>query len=159
SDLETTARKLDAERDHAQTEFERGATAVQAITKVEDLLKQADDLAASNAKFTGTHEDRQKNQHDIDDLMAQVQKTLASACSADDRLFNGSATLTAGPGQSLQIDPLSLKRLGHISDHGRPVNLADIASHKVLDTSTKRDNASAARRSIKKALDRLEEVH
>jgi flagellin-like hook-associated protein FlgL len=152
TDLDTVARQLDDERDSLETNFGRGATADSALVKLEDSLKQVDDLVTENEKSGLSHADRIKNQKQIDKLLAGVDEALTSAGDVTERVLNGETTVAAG-GESIQIDRTSLASLGHIPGNGHTLSLRDLFSGKALDTSTHKHSAiELAHKTTTKAL-------
>lgn len=150
------ARAVDDERIALQDAYDGGGKAFTALTHIEELLTEADALAAANGKSGAGVRTRRENQKKIDALLEEVSTTAADVTSPDGPLLDGTGVLVAGRASknttSLKLDRVAPDALGHVVVNGRTLSLADLARRKPLDTSTgQRSDIANARRSLEAA--------
>jgi hypothetical protein len=155
--VERIARAVDDERIALQDAYDGGGQAVTALTRIDELLGEAQTLAVANGKSGAGVRTRRENQAKIDALLKEIESAAADVKSPDDkRLLDGTGVLVAGRSsrktESLKLEEVSLDSLGRVVVDGRTFSLADVARSKPLDTSSgKRSDVGDARRSIESA--------
>lgn len=155
--VERVARAVDDERIALQDAYDGGGQAFTALTRIEELLTEADVLAAANGKSGAGQRTRRENQSKIEALFREIETTAADVKSAGGTpLLDGDATLTAGRASSkkasLKLDRVALDSLGRVIINGRSLSLEDVARRKPLDTAEgKRSDVADARRAMEAA--------
>ena len=155
--VERIARAVDDERIALQDAYDGGGNAFTALTRIDELLTEAQTLATANGKSGAGVRTRRENQSRIDKLLKDIETTAAEVKSPDGTpLLDGNGVLVAGKAsrktESLRLDPVTLDSLGKIVVDGRTVSLADVARRKPLDTSDgQRSDVADARRAIASA--------
>lgn len=152
-DLELVSRQLDGEREQLQTDYTNAGEASAALTKIEELLTEADKLAENAEKMGLGQISRRANQKKLNAIIEQIEDTIANASATNKALFRGQTVLTAGI-RTLKIDRVTLDDLGSVVTNGRSYNLADLKPNGLLDTARhpKRRTAVNAQASISAAL-------
>lgn len=159
SGVERVARAVDDERIALQDAYDGGGNAFTALTRIDELLTEADTLATANGKSGAGRQTRRENQSRIDDLLREIEAIAADVRSpAGERLLDGAGVLIAGKSskktESMKLDRVALDALGRIVVNGQTLSLADIERRKPLDTSTgERSDVANARRAIEAAKD------
>src|SRR5688500_13109441 len=92
----TVARALDAEREALERSYASGTRAHEALTTIDGLLAEAEELAKANAKRGVGRRVRRDNQKKLDALMSDISKTADDAKLDGAKLLDGRAMLTAG---------------------------------------------------------------
>jgi hypothetical protein len=162
--VERVARAVDDERIALQDAYDGGGNAFGALTRIDELLSEADTLAAANGKSGVGRQARRDNQSKIDALLKDVETTAADVkSSAGVPLLDGNGMLVAGQASkntvSMKLDRVALDRLGRIIVNGRTLSLADVARRKPLDTSTgDRSDIARARRTMEAAKESVAEM-
>lgn len=146
SDLAVVARTLDDERERLEAAGTRVAEANAALTRIEEILKEASDLVASNAKGAGGAR-RKSNQRKVDELMEELDTVAQEASAGAPDLFAGRTTLVAGDA-SEQVEEVSREALGRLVLNGKVMSLADVVRRGGLDSSKNRTAAQGARKSL-----------
>ena len=152
--VERVARAVDDERVALQDAYDGGGKALTALTRIDELLTEADTLAAANGRSGAGRRTRRENQSKIETLFKEIESAAADVKSTDGTpLLDGTGVLTAGKTSakkvSLKLDPVTLGSLGRITVDGRSLTLADVARRKPLDTSEgKRSDVADAQRSM-----------
>lgn len=152
--VERVAREIDDERLTLQDTYEGAGNADKALQQIQDLLTEADKLAAANGKSGTAKRTRRENQAKLDKLLKDIEAAAGEAkLPGGDRLLDGGRELVAGKDShktaSLKLDRVAPDALGKVVVDGRTMTLADVARRKPLDTSTgKRSDVADARRSI-----------
>lgn len=155
--VERIARAVDDERIALQDAYDGGGKAFTALTRIDELLTEADALAAANGTSGAGRRTRRENQSKIESLFREIETTAADVTSADGNpLLDGGGVLTAGRASAkkaaLKLEHIALDSLGRITVAGRTVTLADVARRKPLDTSEgKRSDVADARRAMDSA--------
>jgi len=155
--VERIARAVDDERIALQDAYDGGGQAVTALARIEELLTEAQTLAAANGKSGAGVRTQRENQSKIDAILKEIQTAAGDVKSPDGKhLLDGTGVLVAGRGsrktESLKLDPVTLESLGRIVVDGRTVSLADVARRKPLDTSSgQRSDVADARRALASA--------
>ena len=155
--VERIARAVDDERIALQDAYDGGGQAVTALTRIDELLGEAQTLAVANGKSGAGVRTRRQNQSKIDALLKEIETTAADVKGpSGKRLLDGSGVLVAGKSsrktESLKLEQVTLDSLGQVVVDGRTHSLADVARRKPLDTSSgKRSDVAEARRSIESA--------
>jgi hypothetical protein len=155
--LERVARAIDDERVALQDAYDGGGNAFSALARIDELLTEADALAAANGKSGAGRLTRRTNQSKIEALFKEIETTAADVKLPDGTpLLDGAGVLTAGKAStkkvSLRLDRVALNALGRITVDGKTHTLADVARRKPLDTSEgKRSDIADARRAIERA--------
>jgi flagellin-like hook-associated protein FlgL len=157
SGVERVAREIDDERVALQDAYEGAGNADKALQQIQDILAEADKLAAANGKSGTAKRTRRENQAKLDKLLKDIESAADEAkLPSGDRLLDGGRDLIAGKDSrktaTLQLDRVAPDSLGEVVVDGRTMTLADVARRKPLDTSTgKRSDVADARRSIETA--------
>lgn len=157
SGVERVARAVDDERIALQDAYDGGGKAVTALTRIDELLTEADALAAANSRSGAGRQTRRTNQSKIEKLFDEIETAAADVKLADGTpLLGGTGVLTAGKNSarkaSLPLDRVALDSLGRVTVDGQSLALADIARRKPLDTAAgKRSDVADARRAIELA--------
>jgi flagellin-like hook-associated protein FlgL len=146
SDLAVVARTLDDEHDRLQAAGSRVAEADAALTRIEEILKEASDLVESNARGAGSGR-RKANQRKVDGLLDELDAVARDASKDDPDLFSGRTTLKAGDA-SVDVDAVSREALGRLVLNGKVMSLADVVRRGGLDSSKNRTAAEGARKSL-----------
>jgi hypothetical protein len=155
--VRAAARTIDAERERLESAYTHGREAVEALTKIEELLAEVSDLATANAKGLARGA-RKANQKQIDALLAEVDKTAADASATALALFDGSTSLSAAE-LSLRIPEVSRGGLGRVVANGQLMSLRDVATRGALDTARGgATRAAGARRAIASATEAVREL-
>jgi flagellin-like hook-associated protein FlgL len=154
SDIDVVARKLDDERESLEQSSTQAGEASAALTKIEDVLKQAKELVESNVNGSGRSR-RKSNQRQIDDLLGQIDDIVAEASESAPELFAGSTTLKAGD-DAVDVERISRQALGRLVLNGHAVSLADIQTHGALDSAKRRSMAEGAKKSIAEATETVQ---
>ncbi len=155
--VERVARSIDDERIALQDAYDGGGQAFAALTRIDELLTEADVLAAANGKSGAGRRTRRENQSKIETLFREIDATAADGKSADGTpLLDGAGVLKAGKGSgkkaSVKLDRVALDALGRITVDGRTFTLSEVARRKPLDTSEgKRSDVADARRAMQAA--------
>lgn len=155
--VERVARAVDDERIALQEAYDGGGNAFNALTRIDELLTEADTLVAANGKSGVGRQKRRENQSKIEALLKEVETTAADVRSPDGALLlDGNGVLVAGKSSkttaSLKLDRVALDSLGQIIVNGRAHSLADVARRRRLDTSTgDRADIAGARRALEAA--------
>ena len=155
--VERIARAVDDERIALQDAYDGGGKAVTALTRIDELLGEAQTLATANGKSGAGVRTRRENQSKIDALLKEIDQTARDVTFPDGkRLLDGTGVLVAGKSsrktESLKLEEVTLDSLGQVVVDGRTYSLGDVARRKPLDTSSgKRSDVADARRSIESA--------
>ncbi|HEV2296449.1 MAG TPA: hypothetical protein VGR35_21575 [Tepidisphaeraceae bacterium] len=155
--IERVARAVDDERVALQDAYDGGGNTFTALTHIDELLSEADALAAANGRSGAGRRTRRDNQAKIQTLLEEIRTTAAEVTSASgEPLLDGNGVLVAGKSSkktaSLKLDRVALDALGRIVVNGRTLSLADVARRKPLDTSTgERSDVANARRALESA--------
>lgn len=155
--VERIARAIDDERIALQDAYDGGGNAFTALTRIDDLLTEADTLAAANGRSGAGRRTQRENQSKIETLFREIETIAESVQSPDGTpLLHGEGVLTAGKATakkaSLKLDRVALGSLGRITVNGRTLTLADVARRKPLDTAEgNRSDVADARRAIERA--------
>ena len=155
--VERIARAVDDERIALQDAYDGGGQAVTALTRIEELLTDAQTRAAANGKSGAGVRTRRENQSKIDAILKEIHAAAADVKSPDGKpLLDGTGVLVAGKAsrktESLKLEAVTLESLGRIVVDGRTASLADVARRKPLDTSSgQRSDVADARRALDSA--------
>lgn len=154
SDIDIVAKTLDDERENLEQSSTHAAEASQALTEIEDVLKQAKELVESNLNGSGTSR-RKSNQRQLDKLLGQIDQIVAGASQSAPDLFAGSTTLKAGD-DTVDVQRVSRESLGRLVLNGHAVSVADIQTRGALDTAKRRSVAEGAKKSIAEATETVQ---
>jgi hypothetical protein len=155
--VERVAREIDDERVALQDAYDGAGNADKALQQIQDMLSEADKLAAANGKSGTAKRTRRENQAKLDKLLKDIEAAADDAkLPSGDRLLDGGRELVAGKDSrqtaTLKLDRVTPDALGKVVVNGRTMTLTDVARRKPLDTSTgKRSDIADARRSIEEA--------
>ena len=155
--VERIARAVDDERIALQDAYDGGGQAVTALTRIAELITEAQTLAAANGKSGAGVRTRRENQSKIDAVLKEIRTTAGEVKSPNGKpLLDGSGVLVAGKSsrktESLNLEAVTLESLGRIVVDGRTLSLADVARRKPLDTSNgQRSDVADARRALASA--------
>jgi hypothetical protein len=157
SGVERVAREIDDQRIALQDAYDGSGNADRALQQIQDMLSEADKLAAANGKSGAAKRTRRENQAKLDKLMKDIETAADDVTlPGGDRLLDGGRELVAGKDSrksvTLKLDRIAPDALGEVVVDGRTMTLADVARRRPLDTSTgKRSDVIDARRSIESA--------
>lgn len=149
--LQQAIRSIDNEGQAMESAHLRSTAAIDALKTAQDKLDELSKLQQANSRRGSSRLDRRDNQKRIDVLLKEIDEAFASASTKTTQVFDGSVTLQV-KNQSIELPPMSLESLGRVAVDGQMRSLADLASHKALDTTQQRSSRMvAAQRSLKAA--------